>query len=50
VATAGTVVFTNTFKVTGNQLVCTYNGVDYPLIAANTSEPGVLRKGDIDVH
>ncbi|MFL6602688.1 MAG: PilW family protein [Steroidobacteraceae bacterium] len=36
-AVAGFTVFTNTFKVAGNQLICTYNGVDYPLIAANTT-------------
>jgi type IV pilus assembly protein PilW len=34
---AGFVVFTNTFKVTNNQLICTYNGIDYPLIESNTT-------------
>jgi type IV pilus assembly protein PilW len=30
--TAGTLVLQSTFKVAGNQLICTYNGVDYPLV------------------
>ena len=37
-------VFESTFRVVNNQLVCNYNGTDYPLITSNTTA-GVMTLG-----
>jgi len=44
-ATAPYAVFENTFQVINNQLVCTFNGQQYPLITSNKNGAGVTVLG-----
>ncbi len=44
-ATAPYAIFENTFQVINNQLVCTFNGTQYPLITSNVNGAGVTILG-----